>query len=405
MGSRKQGILRRIRIPEGWTGSRVLTVIPCQRHLFHIPDDIAYLNCAYMSPQLRSVTEAGRESTALKAHPWRIIPKDFFDASERARELCAQIMGTDAGDIAIIPAVSYGMAIAAANVKVPRNSSIVVLAEQFPSNVYPWKELAREKGANMITVPRPEDWDWTTALLSAMDQRTAVVAVPHCHWTDGTIIDLEKVSARCREIDAALVLDVTQSLGALPLPLKKVEPDFMVTAAYKWLLGPYSTGFMYVAPHHQEGRPLENNWISRVNSEDFASLVNYSDEYQAGARRFDVGERSNFALMPMTVAALSQILQWQVPRIAETLSRMTDRISERARELALAVSPRQLRAGHLLGLRFQKGVPQGLSDRLAREKVYVSVRGDSVRVAPHLYNTRQDIDRLFKVLEAVSEQD
>ncbi len=376
-------------------------MIPCQRHLFDIPDDIAYLNCAYMSPQLRSVTNAGRESTALKAFPWRITPGDFFNASDRARELCAQVMGAEAPDIAIIPAVSYGMAVAAANVDVPRDSSIVVLSEQFPSNVYPWKELAREKGANIITVPRPENWNWTTALLSAIDETMSVVAVPHCHWTDGTLIDLEKVGDRCREVDAALVLDVTQSLGVLPLPLNSVQPDFMVTAAYKWLLGPYSTGFLYVAPHHQKGRPLENNWISRINSEDFANLVNYSSEYQPGARRFDVGERSNFTLMPLAVAALEQILQWQVPRIAETLSRMTDMISKRARELDLAVSPRHLRAGHLLGLRFQQGVPEELPARLSREKVYVSVRGDCIRVSPYLYNNEGDIDRLFDVLEAV----
>ena len=102
--------------------------------------------------------------------------------------------------------------------------------------------------------------------------------------------------------------------------MAEVQPDFLVTASYKWLFGPYSLGFLYVHPRYQDGKPLEHGWIARKNSEDFAGLVNYQDEFQPGARRFDVGERSNFALMPMVLAALQQILAWQVPEITATLS-------------------------------------------------------------------------------------
>ena len=376
-------------------------MIPCQRHLFHIPDDIAYLNCAYLSPQLKSVTEAGKDGVIRKTYPWKISPKDFFDESEEVRALFAQLIDAHPDDIAIIPAVSYGMAIAAANLEVNAGESIVVLEEQFPSNVYPWRELVRDRGGILVTVPRPEDGDWTTAVLSAIDERTAIVAVPRCHWTDGSIVDAQTIRARCRSVGASLVLDGAQSLGALPLSVKDIQPDYMVTIAYKWLLGPYSLGFVYIAPDYQQGRPLENNWINRLGSEDFAGLVNYRDEFQPGARRFDVGERSNFVLMPMALAALRQITKWEVPRIAETLERLTTEISQRARNLGFVVAPSHLRAGHLLGLRFPGGLPEELSALLAQEKVYVSVRGDCVRVAPHLYNTHEDIDRLFDVLETV----
>jgi selenocysteine lyase/cysteine desulfurase len=369
-----------------------------QKHLFNIPEDITYLNCAYLSPQLRSVTAAGQKSVSSKENPWLLTPPDFFTLTEQTRSLFAELIEAQADDIAFIPAVSYGVSVAAMNVKVEKNQVVVVLEDQFPSNVYPWRELAREKGAELKTVARPEDDDWTETLLNNIDENTAVVAVANCHWTDGSIIDLVKLGQRCKEIKAALVIDATQSLGALPFSVSEVQPDFVIAASYKWLLGPYSLGYMYVKPDYHDGVPLEHNWINRKYSEDFAGLVNYRDDFQTGARRFDVGERSNFALMPMAFTALKQIWDWQVPEIASTLTTMTAEIAHRAESLGLNVAPPHLRAGHILGIRFPEGVPTDLVERLSHNQIYVSVRGNSIRISPHLYNTEHDIEKLFKTL-------
>jgi len=375
-------------------------MLPNQKHLFNIPEDITYLNCAYLSPQLRSVTAAGHKSVSGKENPWLLTPPDFFTLTEQTRSLFAELIEARADDIAFIPAASYGVSVAAMNVKVAANQVVVVLEDQFPSNVYPWRELAREKGAELKTVARPADDDWTEALLNHIDENTAVVAVANCHWTDGSIIDLVKVGRRCKEIKSALVIDATQSLGALPFSVFEVQPDFVIAAGYKWLLGPYSLGFMYVKPDYHHGIPLEHNWINRKHSEDFAGLVNYRDDFQGGARRFDVGERSNFALMPMAHAALKQIWDWQVAEIAATLSAVTAEIAQRATALGLNVAPSHLRAGHLLGIRFPDGVPADLVERLSRNQIYVSVRGNSIRISPHLYNTENDIEKLFNTLQA-----
>ncbi|NOQ20715.1 MAG: aminotransferase class V-fold PLP-dependent enzyme [Desulfobacterales bacterium] len=377
-------------------------MIPNQKHLFNIPEDITYLNCAYLSPQLRSVTAAGLKSVSSKEAPWLLTPPDFFTLTEQTRSLFAELIDARANDIAIIPAVSYGVSVATLNVKLEANQAVVVLEDQFPSNVYPWRELVREKGAKLKTVARPQDDDWTAALMDHIDENTAVVAIAGCHWTDGCIIDLVKLGQRCREINAALVIDATQSLGALPLSVFEVQPDFVIAASYKWLLGPYSLGFMYVNPNYHDGIPLEYNWINRKHSEDFAGLVKYRNDFQTGARRFDVGERSNFALMPMAFAALRQILDWQVPETASTLAGLTEEIAQRATDLDLNVAPTHLRAGHMLGIRFPEGVPDDLIDRFAQNKIYVSVRGNSIRISPHLYNTKEDIDKLFStVLESL----
>ncbi len=375
-------------------------MIPCQKHLFNIPEDITYLNCAYLSPLLRSVSRAGHKGVAAKEQPWQLTPQDFFTQTEQTRGLFAEIIDARPDDIAIIPAVSYGISVAALNIKLSAGDAILILEDQFPSNVYSWREVAKETSAIVKTISRPEDEDWTRALLDYIDENTAVVAVPNCHWTNGGMIDLVKIGERCRKIGAALVVDATQSIGALPFSVAEVQPDFLVTASYKWLFGPYSLGFLYVHPRYQDGKPLEHGWIARKNSEDFAGLVNYQDEFQPGARRFDVGERSNFALMPMVLAALQQISDWQVTEIAATLSAMTNRIAERAAELGLKVAPANLRGPHLIGLRFPEGVPADLVESLSKNNVYVSVRGDSIRISPHLYNTENDIDRLFEILAA-----
>lgn len=271
-------------------------MIPCQRHLFDIPDEVAYLNCAYIGPLSHAVREAGLAGAAHKSRPWEIVPADFFANAEIARDLFARLVNASADDIALIPAASYGLATAARNLPVGRGERILLLHEQFPSHVYPWRELAKERDAEIVTLPRPGDDDWNAAILETLNSRgarTAICALPHVHWTDGAMIDLERIGAACRAAGAALVIDGTQSVGALPLDIAKIQPDFLAVATYKWLLGPYAAGFLYVAPKWQQGAPLEHNWIDRAGSEDFSRLVDYRDEFQPGARRFDVGERGS----------------------------------------------------------------------------------------------------------------
>jgi selenocysteine lyase/cysteine desulfurase len=351
-----------------------------------------------MSPLLRKAINAGIGGMHSKGRPWTITPSDFFSDVEIVRGLAATIIGCDANDISLIPATSYGIATAMRNLIFETGQEILVLEEQFPSNVYGWMELARRSGVKLKTVPRPPNSDWTQTILNAINSKTALAALPHCHWTDGSLIDLELISDSLHRHDAALVVDATQSLGAMPLDIKRIQPDFLVASCYKWLLGPYSTGILYVAPKHQNGQPIELGWANRAGSEDFTSLVSYTDKYQAGARRFDMGERSNFALLPPMIVGFQQIIDWGVNAIQETITGMTDIIANRAEENGLNVGNRSHRAGHFLGVRLPGGVPSNLTLELANHGVFVSVRGDSVRITPHLYNNSDDVDRLFEFL-------
>jgi len=373
-------------------------MIPCQRFLFDIPDDVAYLNCAYMAPLMKPALEAGTAGLARKAQPWRIAPEQFFTGAEEFRATAAQFFACSADNIAIVPSASYGIATAARNLPVGRGRSVLVLAEQFPSNYYPWQRVAAENGATVKVVPWPADHDWTAAVLDSLNADVAIAALPQVQWTSGGRLDLVRIGEACRRLGAALVLDLTQSLGALPFSAGDVQPDFAVAAGYKWLLGPYSTGLLSVAPKWQGGIPQEENWIQRANARDFSSLTLYSEDYDRGARRFDMGERSNFALLPAAVRAMKQVLEWKVAQISETVGALNRQLAEAAAELGFSSPPERLRAPHYLALRRNQEIPKELPEMLAREKVFVSVRGSSIRVAPHVYNTAGDGDRLISCL-------
>jgi len=377
-------------------------MIPCQRHLFDIPADVAYLNCAYMSPLMKPVLEAGNAALARKAHPWELTPDKFFTGSDEFRATAAQLLDCAADCVAIVPSASYGIATAARNLPLKKGQSVLVLAEQFPSNYYSWQRRAEETGAALKVVAWPEDNDWTAAVLDSLTADVAIAALPHVQWTSGGRLDLVRIGEACRKIGAALALDLTQSLGALPFSVREVQPDFAVAASYKWLLGPYSVGLLYVAPKWHGGLPLEENWIQRAGASDFSSLILYTENYDVGARRFDMGERSNFALLPAAVRAMKQLLEWDVAQISETTGALNRQLADAAAEIGFSAPAEPLRASHYLALRRNEAIPKELPEMLAREKVFVSVRGSSIRVTPHVYNTVEDGARLIACLRRIA---
>ena len=372
-----------------------------QRAAFNVPEDVAYFNTASLAPQLQAVRAAGEAALERRSRPWEISAADWFTDVERLRFLFAQLVGSSPEAIALVPATSYGFAVAARNLPLDAGRRVLVLAEEYPSGIYSWRAAARRSGAEVLTVSRESGQSWADAVIAALDERVAIVSVPNVHWTDGTFVDLGPISDRARELGARLVIDASQSLGAMPLDVGELRPDFLVSVGYKWLLGPFGLGYLYVAEEHREGEPLEQNWIVRAGSEDFAGLVDYRDEYQPGARRFDVGGRTKFELTPMAIAALEQIAEWEVPRIAATLTLRTSEIARRAAGLGLDPVPDEDRGPHMLGLRLPESARDGVLSALKARNCFAALRGSSLRVAPHLHTTDEDVERLFEGLARV----
>ncbi len=376
-----------------------------QTHGFHIPAGVHYLNCAFMSPLLREVEEAGIEGMRRKRTPFETAPRDFFEDSDRLRGAFASLIGApDPERVAIVPSVSYGITTVARNLNPPRGSNVVILAEQFPSNVYPWRRLADERELVLRTVEAPvtagsRGAAWNEALLEAINSSTSVVAVPLYHWMDGTRFDLEEVGKRARELGAALVIDGTQSVGAAPFDLSAVQPDALVCAGYKWLLGPYSLGLAWYGSRFDGGVPLEETWTSRPDSDDFRRIGDYRNDYRPGAARYDVGERSNFILVPMQLAAIRRILAWSPEAIQEYCRSITRDALTEAVSLGVTVEDEMWRGNHLFGLRLPAGVdPARLGPELEARSISVSLRGSAIRVAPHVYNGEEDLNTLVEAI-------
>jgi selenocysteine lyase/cysteine desulfurase len=360
-----------------------------------------------MGPLPVVAEEAGVRALRLKRIPTSIGPEDFFQDSDAVRRLFAGLVNApDPRRVAIHPAASYGVATAARNFPLAAGQEVVVVGEQFPGNVYAWRRRADEVGARVRTVARPGGSTpgaaWNEALLEAIGPETGIVAVPTVHWTDGTRFDLAAVGAKARRFGAALLVDGTQSVGAVPFDVQEVQPDALVVAAYKWLLGPYALALTWLGPRFDDGVPLEETWIGRKGSEDFNGLVEYTDEYQPGAVRYDVGERSNFALLPVAVASLELLAGWTPARIADYVARLSAPLVARASALGFGVEDSTFRSPHLFGLRMPAGVGlDSVRAALQSRNVSVSLRGGSLRISPNVYNEEGDIRALTDALESV----
>lgn len=361
------------------------------RDLFDIPDDVCYLNCAYMSPLLKSVREAGHRGVDRKSQPWRIKTADFFDEAEEARALFARLIGANADDVALTSSAGYGLAVAAANAPLRPGDNVVLMADEFPAAYYTWRAAADRAGAELRVVNKTGTW--TESLLEAIDDATRVVSVSPCHWTNGEPVALAPLRARCDDAGALLVVDGTQWIGAAPFSLAEIRPDYLAVATYKWLLGPYSFGFLYVAPHRHEGRPIEESWIARAGSDDFRALTNYQAAYRAGARRYDVSETSNFALLPMVIAALRQLIEWDVATVSAGLRAITSSIAEQLSIAGADLERISSGAPHILGLTLPPQIPDGVAALFDERKIYVSLRGTRMRIAPHLFVRPADVER------------
>ncbi len=386
-------------------------MLDCQRRRFQLPTDVHYLNCAYMAPLARDVEAAGIAGMRRRRDPSKIGTDEFFREADGLRGRFARLIGaSDPRRVAIIPAVSYGVAIAARNAEVRRGQNIVILGEQFPSNVYAWMRKAAESEAELRTVDRPTDnaprtgARWNERLLDAVDSETAVVALPVAHWADGTLIDVAAVGRRARETGALFVIDGTQTIGSLPFEVEVVRPDALVVAGYKTLFGPYQSGLAWFGERFDDGVPLEEPWAGRVGSDDFvAGRIEYVADYRPGAARYDVGERSNQIQVPMLSAALDMVLEWGPERIQEYCSYLLEPFEEVFREAGFALEDRAWRGAHLFGLRSRRGLDvDRAASALRRARVFVSMRGSAIRVSPQVYNDRSDVEALADTLRRLA---
>jgi selenocysteine lyase/cysteine desulfurase len=377
-------------------------MLASQRDLFDVPRDICYLNAASYSPLPLRTQDAARAAVGRKGRPWTLDASFANAQHERARAAAAALINADPADIALISSVSYGVATAAKLLTLPPGTRVIVLEDDHSSPVLEWRARADAEGFTVETIRRPADGDWTAAVLDAIERGGAppvgLASISSVHWSDGGLIDVEAVGAALRRQGAVFLVDATQSAGVLAMDVKHLDPDFVIFPTYKWLLGPYGRAFVYVAPRHQDGIPLEQTSAGRrdVRAEN---EVYFTDlRYVADARRFDMGERDHFISMEMAAIGMEMMAEWGVAAIVPRLAMLTERIADRVRSLGFGVPDRRLRAPHILSLGFKDGMPKGLVEGLAAKGVHVAARLGRLRISPHVYNDEIDADRFVAAL-------
>jgi len=373
----------------------------CQKNKFNLPDDVSYLNCAYFSPLLKHVEKIGHKAVSMKNLPFEITIDDFFAPVEKLKKLFAQMIDTDDYQrIALIPGVSYGITNVANNISLDADENIVVVSEQFPSNIYPWLQKAKTSGAKIKTISphlntTSRGRSWNENIIDAIDTKTKVVAIANVHWADGTLFDLKAIRKKCDENNALLIIDGSQSVGALPFSVKEIRPDALVCAGYKWLLGPYSLGLAYYNEKFDDGEPIEHTWVNKVDSEDFQNLANYKDDYKPKSFRYNVCENSNFILVPMLAAGIEQLLKWTPSAIQEYCHGISNESLLELSDIGCQIEEKSFRAKHLFGVRLGDDFDiENIKKSMAKNKVYVSFRGNAIRVATHVFNTENDFRKL-----------
>ena len=377
----------------------------CQKHLFQLPPDIHYLNCAYMAPMLKSVEEKGIEGLRRKRNPVTIKPVDFFTGVNEVRTAFGKVVNCASSQVAIMPSVSYGMNSVIRNIPYRPGQHALTISEEFPSCYYTGRRWCRNHGAPLKVVARNEEIplkgaEWNRRILEAIDEDTAFLVMASVHWMNGTKFDLDRIGQKCREVGAKLIVDGSQSVGALPMDVNKLKIDALICAGYKWLMGPYSTALSFIHEDFNEGIPLEESWMSRPDSEQFERLTEYVEGYRPGAVRYDMGQNSNFISIPMLNESLNQVLKWGIQEIQDYCRSLADPILQFFQEKEIPVEEDAYRASHLMGLQLPKEVDSStLMRKLQEKKIFVSLRGSNIRISINVFNTEEDIDQLIAALD------
>ena len=375
-----------------------------QKHKFSLPDNLTFLNMAYMSPQLKVSELVGMEGLTRKNNPTQFNRQYFFDDVDKLRATFGQVINASAHQIAVIPSVSYGIANVTNNINWKPNGEIICLTDQFPSNYYSWQRAAKKENQKLKIIGPSASApsrvsSWNQNILETITSDTSVVTMSHVHWADGSLYDLKQISQHCQKHDVYLIIDGTQSVGALPLDIKEIPVDALIVGGYKWLLGHYGLGVAYYSERFNQGIPIEDNWINRKDSDDFQNLVNYQDQYREGAARYSVGEQSNFIQVPVLQAGLEQILEWGVENIQSYCKELHKLLITNLSDTPYRVPAVGASSSHLTSIRISESLDmEEIKKVLTDNNIHVSYRGDAMRISFYVFNTEADVMKLVDVL-------
>ncbi|HXL22020.1 MAG TPA: aminotransferase class V-fold PLP-dependent enzyme [Candidatus Dormibacteraeota bacterium] len=369
-------------------------------------EDATYLNLAGQSPMPKVSLKAVQAALEAKKFPHHKADETFFEVPARIRAGIAKIIGAKAEEIAVTSGASSGAAAVAHALQWKPGDEVITAKSEFPLQYTTWKPMEEREGLKLKVVAARERFITAEDLIAAMTPRTRVVSVSHVRYNDGSMLDAARVAKACHAQGALLLLDVSQSCGAVPMDVNELGADFLICAGYKWLLGPFGTGFFWVKQEHLAMvRPDPYYWMAVEGSDNFAAL-NFADpKPAASAKRWDAAEWASY--FNFNLVAMDTSVDFAASVGAETVAahnrKLIDLLFARLpKDRCVIASPLDATHRGPYGC-FAARSPEktaGLYDKLRKENVIVSLRDGNIRVSPYLYNTEQDIDRLIAVVTA-----
>ena len=365
-------------------------------------DGRAWLDCANQGPFPKVAAEAARKAIELKQFPENLTNEYYLDLPEQVREQFAKLIGASPAEIAITNGAGDGINYVANGLDWKEGDEIVLPWREFPSNYFAWVNL--EKRGVKVREVEPADGRFVTAddLLGAMTGKTRLVAASHVGYTTSNFIDLPKVGAECRRRGIPLVVDASQSVGSFPFTVDDLQCDYLSAAGYKWLWCPYGTGFFYARREAQAQLEVRDiRWLNVEGATKFNRLPHDGWKLRADAGKWDAVEVSNFTNLSTARASLTLLNEIGPAAVEEHARRLTDRIVEHLPRDAITLCSPADRERRGVFVNIAARTPERTQEiwkTLRGQGIYTSVRGDTLRISPNLYNDESEVDKLLSVL-------
>ncbi len=384
--------------------NETLSLSTAYRQEFADFEGVAYFNAALQGPLPIVADRVAREALEWKKHPYRLPDALYFDLPDRIREKIARIIDARAEEVAVTTGASSGMACVAAGIDWRPGDEVLIGRGEFPAHFSTWLRYQTAGKLRMRVVEPRDRFIRADDYIAQIGPQTRIVTASLVRFDNGAMLDAARVARACEKVGAALLLDLTQCAGAMKFRIRDLGAAMAVCSGYKWLLGPYGTGFFWIAQEWIERLPLGATYFMALEgARDFHALPSSEFRSAPGARRWDSAETANFTNLTAFDASLDLIGRIGGENIQNHVDALTNEILERMprdRFMLTSPEPRERRGPYICVSAINPNDTRAIHEKLGAAQIHVSLRGTSLRISPYIYNTREEISRLIDVLES-----
>lgn len=367
-------------------------------------DGRIWLNTASEGPLPKVAVEALREATEWKIKPFYLTNRRFQETPAQLKSAIGRLLNVSAQDVILGNSATYGIHLLANGIPFQSKDEILLMRNDFPSDILPWLAL-KEKGVIVRQIPAKSHVVEPKEVEASLTPATKLVCLPHVHTFSGHIVDIKAIGELCRSKNILFVVNLSQSAGYIPIDLPSLKVDAVTSAAFKWLCGPYGTGFAWIAPGLRE-RLVYNQayWVNLMAPKDLETTEELKVPTDRSARRYDVFGTANFFNFRPLTASIEYLLNIGIDQIQQYNDSLIELIIAKVDNCGfdlISPRPKGKRSALLVFSHKNKARNAEIYHKLAEEKIYGALWKGNIRFSPHLFNNREEIERLGTVLNSL----